>query len=187
MKARENPFRSERIEALRFRPQGTSLKELLDRAMGLRAAAIVGPEGSGKTTLLEAFALPLGESGFEVHLVRVGPRADAAEWKGPPGSGGKTALLLDGLESAGSRARPLLREMGSRWDLLVISAHRPGLLPTLVELGTSPELLADLVRDLVGEEGAAALLPDLPRLFGECRGNIRGCFRELYDRVGRTR
>lgn len=186
MKARENPFRSERVEGLRFRSQGLSSEGLADRAVELRACAIVGPEGSGKTTLLEGLAGELRGRGYAVRLHRVSAGGESFPRGDPPADGGKAALLLDGLESAGSRARPLLRALKPRWDLLILSAHRPGLLPTLVELRTSPGLLEELVRELVGEEGVASLGPDLPRLFEECRGNIRECLRELYDRVGRT-
>jgi hypothetical protein len=187
MKARENPFRSERIEGLAFRPAGFSLDGLMERLAVLGGrGAIVGAEGSGKTTLLEALASHLQERGVEVRLLRMrfedwNPRCGAF-----PGDTVGGVLLVDGLESAGHRARSLLQEMEARRDLLIISSHRPGLLPTLVELRPSQELFTELVRELVGEEDAAVLEPDLPRLFQKNRGNLRECFRELYDRVGQT-
>jgi len=51
--ARENPFTSERLEALRYIPLHWTWEEMMFRLdeMAYRGA-IVGPEGSGKTTLL---------------------------------------------------------------------------------------------------------------------------------------
>ncbi len=59
---------------------------------------------------------------------------------------------------------------------LVITSHRPGLLPTLYECETSPELLAGIVEELAGEE------LDSEEVLARHRGNIRDALRELYDR-----
>jgi hypothetical protein len=183
MKARENPFRSERIEGLAFRPRGFTLDGLVERLETLgRRGAIVGPEGSGKTTLLEALASHLQTKGIEVRLLRL--RSEG--WKSGRdtllGNGANRALLVDGMESAPRPARALLDEFQSRAGWLVAALHRPGPLPTLVELRPSQDLLVDLGRDLLGEEDLRALEPELPDLFAKHRGNLRECFRELYDR-----
>ena len=61
---------------------------------------------------------------------------------------------------------------------LLITAHGRGLLPALVECRTTPALLGDLVRELVGAE--AEQLP-LARLYRSHRGNLREALRALYD------
>lgn len=180
MRPRDNPFRSERIESLAFRADGLTadgLRGELERLGG--RGAIVGAEGSGKTTLLESLRRPLEEGGWRVHLLRFQPGAGGAAL---PEMHGRDALLVDGLESAGSRERITLSELGKRSDLMVATAHRRGLLPTLVELRTSPRLLRDLILDLVGEDELSRLEPELPLLFERHRGNLRACFRDLYDR-----
>jgi hypothetical protein len=58
-------------------------------------------------------------------------------------------------------------------------------LPSLREHRTSPELLADLVTELVGEAGRRALDGDLEELFEIHRGNVRNCLRQLYDQWAR--
>jgi hypothetical protein len=60
---------------------------------------------------------------------------------------------------------------------LIVTSHLPGLLPTLHECRTTPELLAAIVGELGGEEAALAA----PGLFGRHRGNLRDALRELYD------
>jgi hypothetical protein len=183
MLARENPFRSERIEGLAFRPEGFSLEGLVEKlaALGGRGA-IVGPEGSGKTTLLESLAPHFQARGYGIRLLRLGPE----NWESNRGKlsadGTKRVLLVDGLESSSHPALSILSELLSRADWLVAAMHRPGLLPTLVELRTSPELLAELVRELLGDGESRGIEPELPGLFARHRGNLRACFRELYDR-----
>ena len=71
MRARENPFRMDRLEQVRYRPQGTTWGAILARLEALRwRAAVVGPEGSGKTTFLEDLAGILRGQGFEVRYLR---------------------------------------------------------------------------------------------------------------------
>jgi hypothetical protein len=72
MKARENPFRTDRTLSLGYRPQSLAWGEIMERLshMGYRAA-IVCPEGSGKTTLLEALAANFSAQGFSVKNLRL--------------------------------------------------------------------------------------------------------------------
>ena len=72
MRARDNPFRTERILEIRYRPQGCSWDDLLRRLAGMDyRAAIVGPEGSGKTTLLEDLEPRLRALGLGVRMLRL--------------------------------------------------------------------------------------------------------------------
>ena len=173
--ARRNPFATERLDRLAYRdpatgeplgPAGFDL--LLDRLESLgRRAAIVGPEGSGKTALLEALAPRLAERGWRVRWTASGPL------------GASTFLLIDGEERLAHRGwRRLLRASRGAGGLLV-TVHRPGPLPTLVESAASPELLAKLMAELAG--GPAPDLPGARELFGRHRGNLREALLELYD------
>src|SRR5437588_753581 len=70
--ARENPFASDRLEALRYVPLHWSWEEMMFRIdeMGYRGA-IVGPEGCGKTTLLLDLGARLRTMGFEIAHLRL--------------------------------------------------------------------------------------------------------------------
>ena len=63
---------------------------------------------------------------------------------------------------------------------LVATLHRPGRLPTLFECTTDAHLLGSLVRYLAPDD-AVILEPHLAGLLRRHDGNIRHCFRELYD------
>lgn len=182
MIARENPFRTERVLSVRYRlPGGTAA--LLDRfeAMG-RRAALIGPQGSGKTTLLEDLAPAIRARGLGVRWIDLDAEReffDSATYRRffdalEPA----TVVLLDSAEKLG-RARWAAFERESRRAAgLLVTAHGPGLLPTLRECSTTPALLAELVRELVG--GEAETLP-LDRLYERHRGNLREALRALYD------
>lgn len=62
----------------------------------------------------------------------------------------------------------------------MITAHAPGLLPTLIACETTPGLLGGIVRDLLGSE-AHGLQPTPEELFDRHRGNLRDALRQLYD------
>jgi hypothetical protein len=90
MRARDNPFSTDRVLQVRYRPQGVTWDALMARleAFGWRAA-IVGPEGSGKTTLLEDLAPRLKARGFETRWIGVEPVERRGRrislWEGPSG------------------------------------------------------------------------------------------------------
>jgi len=189
VKARDNPFSVERIEKIRYRPLGTSFEELAERleTMNYRAA-IIGPEGSGKTTLLEDLQRRLEAAGIRTknvfvndtnRLTRSRRRQLISEL------GGDEIVLLDG---AGAIARlawlGLKRGILKKAAGLVITAHRPGLLPVLIECSTTPALFRELTTDLLrrGEKVNAGFLDEI---YHRHKGNIRTALRELYDTYAR--
>lgn len=190
MKARENPFRSERLLTTRYRPQADGWESMQARLASLNhRAAIVGPKGTGKTTLLEDLAPRLAERGLRPLLVRVpDPRAARAmgevrqrvEELIPAGLGPGDALLLDSAENlswlAWRSALSRTRDAGG----LIITAHRPGRLPTLVETRTSPALLEELVSQLLASAPGQEANLDATALFHRHGGNLREALRELY-------
>lgn len=178
MRPRDNPFASHRVEGLRYRlPEGTTWDGLLERlaALGFRAA-LVGPHGHGKTTLLEDLAPRLTARGVRVRTVTLRQDERGVDWKRLRGLGPDDVLFLDGAELLGRLAWLRVRFLCRRAGGLIVTSHRPGLLPTLLECRTTPELLAGLVRELTGEE------PDTAELFARHGGNLRLVFWKLYDR-----
>src|SRR5579883_323510 len=76
LRARDNPFRSERMDRLRYRLQGTTWPDLLERCERLNyRCAVVGPVGSGKTTFLEELERVLAAAGFRTRLFRLRQKA----------------------------------------------------------------------------------------------------------------
>lgn len=185
MRAQDNPFRVERLHAIRYRLAGTTWEELLARLEGWRyRAAVVGPHGHGKTTLLEDLASRLTARGFRIRSAslhddqrRLSPAQKRTLLSG---LSLQDVLFVDGAEQLSGLAWLLLCWRSRRAGGLVITSHRPGLLPTLYECRTTPELLAGIVGDLLGPE-AEGIQPAAEELFARHQGNVRGALLELYD------
>ncbi len=192
MRARDNPFASHRLHAVRYRLPGLSWDELLARLAGLgHRAAIVGGEGRGKTALLEALSPRLREHGFILRTATLSRERTALpadeERCLTAGLGAADLVVVDGAGHLGRLAwRRLVKRTAGAGGLLV-TAHRPGFLPTLVDCLSSPELLAEIVAELLAGAPAgldAAALPAATELFARHRGNLREALRELYDHAG---
>ncbi len=166
---------------VRYRLWGTTWEELLARLAALRyRAAIVGPHGRGKTTLLEDLAPRLEALGLRTRSLTIHeahPQLDAADRALLRRLGPGEVLLLDGAEGLGALAWWRVRRWTRRAGGLVITSHRPGLLPTLIECETTPALLAELVREILGSEAQVSA----EELFARHGGNVRNALRELYD------
>lgn len=185
MRARDNPFAVQRVLAVRSRLAGVTWEELVDRLNALSfRAALVGAHGHGKTTLLEDLVPRLEERGFRLRSVtlRAGDRQLTAAQEETlfADLSGRDLLLVDGAEQLGRLAWLRLRRKSHTAGGLVVTSHRPGLLPTFHECRTTPELLAGIVRDLLGPE-AEGVSPDPEDLWQRHRGNLRDALRELYD------
>jgi hypothetical protein len=183
LRARDNPFATDRVLRERYRLDASGRALLLARLRILRRrGAIVGPHGSGKTTLLEDLASELAGQGWRIQHVRL-----TVEF---PSLGHSIAtrrlraleprdlLLVDGAEQLAAPQWWLLRWRARRAGGLIITTHTPGRLPTLWRCTTTPELL----RDLSGSLGVPLAERDATELFVRHAGNLRTALRELYDR-----
>jgi len=176
----DNPFASHRVETLAFRFNRSSVAELARRIPEIGGrAAIVGGQGCGKTTLLHELAAAL--PGDSVHVrIRGGCRRPwrAARAQMPRPVQPSHAVLVDGAEQLVPCGLHLLLRAARPARCLVATLHRPGRLPTLIECHTDQRLLRDLVSELTPADPLDLELEDLYRRHG---GDIRLCFRELYD------
>jgi hypothetical protein len=183
--ARDNPFATHRLDALRYRPQGESWAGMLDRLanMGWRGA-VVGPEGSGKTALLHDLAPRLKAIGLCVESLRLGfgQRTLPVDTLRRLSSllDGEGALLLDGAEQLGPLGWRSLARSARRAGALVITLHRPGRLPTWVRCDPGEDLLLELASELAGES-IEGLGPAARKAFAAHGGNLRSSLLSLYD------
>lgn len=181
MRAADNPFTAQKVRRIRYRLSDQTWEGLLERLATLRyRAAIVGPYGRGKTTLLEDLTPRLEALGFRIRsvMLHTGNRFWTREQReilfrhvSP-----RDILCVDGAEQLGRIAWLALRARSEAAGGLLITSHRPGLLPTLITCETTPELLEDIVRDLLGREVEGA-----NELFTRHDGNLRAALREMYD------
>lgn len=177
----DNPFASARIDGLAYHFDRGGLPMIVERlARHGGRGAIVGPHGSGKTTLMDELADSLSSEPVRIRLDAVTAHPFRTTVRAlPTAVGSRHAVLLDGAEQLGATAWWRLQQRVRRAGLVVITSHRPGRLPTVHTCATTPELLRELVREL---DPATAATVDIGDLFDRHGGNLRECFRELYDR-----
>ncbi len=194
MKARDNPFASDRVEALLdFEPSwsepGLDWTGLLDRWRTLNfRATIVGPHGSGKTTLLHSLAALLTREGSPVCHLFLNDRHKTlghGEWrelKQHAAQHRNAVVLLDGAERltwlAWRRFQKTIERHGTR---AIATRHRPRYWSTLISTKTSPSLLGHLIRKLAPGPRFDPTEPQIRDLFDRHRGNLRAALRECYD------
>lgn len=184
MKARENPFRTERLERLAFRvprSEGPSWAGL--EALNYHAA-IIGPHGTGKTTLLREVSCVLRAGGMEtVHWFLSEDRPNPSVLRmcrEARALGPQQVLLFDGAGHLNRMAWAVIRQSARSAGGLIITDHAPGRLPTWVETVSDAALLRELTAELL--EGQAELDPqELEALRLQFGGNLREVFLELFD------
>ena len=187
-----NPFSTRSIRPGRVPPLDGSGRSLgvaelrvgLERCGG--SAALVGPHGSGKTTLLWHLADALEARGCRVERVRLhGGRSCIALMRavvhGPRGG----IVCIDSWERLGWPGALAARWFAAFGGLrLLVTAHRPGLLPTLWMCRTSTALLAAIVERLPQAGGLSSSERDVQvaDAFRRSAGDIREALFTLYDR-----
>jgi len=184
VKARENPFASDRVIAtIRYTCPDGGIETLIARlaALGYRAA-IVGPHGAGKTTLLEDLAQALQDRGFRVRSLHLATddRRLPDDWPSHAALlGPRDIVCLDGAEQLSGIQWLRFRWRTRRAGGLIVTSHARGRLPLLIECSTSADLLEGIVRRLTPAPAADA--PSSADLFRRHQGNLRDALRELYD------
>lgn len=184
MLAKDNPFAAGRFDAIAFRfPDGDDMDRLIDRLNDVSMrGAIVGGEGRGKTTLLDAIEDCLEASDFSVirHSFRAGqtqiPRAMKTRIRD---ADSRTILLIDGAEQLALLSWHSLKWKTRPLGGLVVTSHRGGLLPTVIQCETSTALLSELLDELA--PARPDHFPSARELLMRHEGNIRHAMFEAYD------
>jgi hypothetical protein len=184
VKARENPFKAERVIAtIRYTCPDGDLDTLIARLAALDyRAAIVGPHGAGKTTLLEDLGRALQDRGFRIVSVRLATddRRLPGTWPASAARlGPREIVCLDGAEQLSAVRWLWFRWRARRAAGLIVTSHARGRLPLLIECTTSADLLERIIRRLSPASAAGA--PSAADLFRRHHGNLRDALRELYD------
>lgn len=188
MKARLNPLRVERILSVRFRldtiEPHLTLDELLNRWENQgRRGALIGPHGSGKTTLLEDLATPLTARGYQLlnlQLSREKQQFSSEDWHGLQNMTPQTVIFCDGAEQLNFLDWLRLKQISKSAAGVLITSHRAGLLPTLLECRTSPQLLQEILHQILGND---AIIWDVEceALWARHNSDLRLALREIYD------
>jgi len=153
------------------------------RRLGYRGA-IVGRNGTGKTTLLEDLEQPLAALGFKVKHLRLDDRTNTFSREFLKrffaGLTRHDVILFDGAEQMSPLAWHRFKRRSRNAGGLVITSHRLGMLPTVKECATSPELLDEIISELLEDE-AVTTREAAVALHQKHNGNLRDALRELYD------
>jgi len=180
VKARDNPFRSDRVESVAYRfVDATTWDQLLARLDALQFRACVwGAEGSGKTTLLDELVRRFLSARFRIHLFTARSQQPPAglletSWTG------EDLVIVDGADLLKRASLARLKKRTEAAGGLLITSHFPGLLPALYECRTSPQLLREVVAELIGADAARRLLLD--QIYRDHAGDLRRALRRLYD------
>ncbi|MBD3241391.1 MAG: hypothetical protein GF331_12450 [Chitinivibrionales bacterium] len=183
--ARDNPFRTERVLAFRYRLESRELASLLDRFAALHyRASLVGPQGTGKTTLREDIEARMREQGWRicgVRLCREDPRLTAEQRRRIREADAATLVTVDGAEQLGWCAWRWLRRVSRRAGGLLVTLHRERGLPVLHSHRCDFEVVRTMVSALAGHDTAVSLDKDLREMYAVYGGNTRDVLRELYD------
>lgn len=182
-KARNNPFATSRLEALEYRFDSDSWDSFLERLEAMNfQGALVGPEGVGKTTLLLELEKQLVNQGRKPLLIRLsGGKRNMPRWFWQYKSGLQHIILVDSAENLPWWQFQLLKMKCKIHSFgLVITAHKEGLLPTLIRCRTSFDQFADLCETLAGQKLEKQVLSSI---YSKTGGNIRLAFLELYTDI----
>jgi hypothetical protein len=185
MNARENPFASHRVLRARYRLTAEEWGALCLRLQRLNyRAAIVGPFGHGKTTLMEDLAPRLQALGFGTPVLKLTEERRFYSWRALEETlkncTARDILLLDDADVLGLFMLRWVRWQSRRFAGLIVATHAPCGLPELIRCETSPELLEDLIGEIV-TKNPEVFLANASNLFKKHQGNLRDALRELYD------
>ena len=103
------------------------------------------------------------------------------QWSLLGNSASGSFLFVDGAEQLGLRAWWRLVRVASRFRRMVVTTHRRGKLPILLETRVFPGLAERILSDLVAAEKIETYRPMLKYALKKSGGNLREALFDLYD------
>lgn len=191
MKAKDNPFRSGRIEKIPYCLRGLSRKALYARIQTMHfRGALVGAQGTGKTTLLEEIGQELSAQGKEVCSLRLTEENPSFSWKRLNSLRAmmhkNLIVLLDGADRMSRLQWEIFQRMTRPAGGMIITTHALKWLPQIFHCETDLYVLKEVLQNLLAD--AHALIWDDARvLFYQYDGNIRLVLRDLYESFAEDR
>ena len=189
MKARQNPFRSDRVDAFRYQLEPEQWDSLLFklRANSYRGM-ILGPHGTGKTVFLEDLRARLQKTlsrGQNLPLLTFqdgfGEKDKVAIREGMSQLKSGDVCFMDGTEWLPIWIRWTLPRSIPRNVGWICTGHRPmGPLPLLLKTEPQPEVAQQLVATLLNRALTDGEKSRCDRLYKEKKGNMRDFLRALY-------
>ncbi len=190
MRAVDNPFSVTRQHSLKYRfAVGDDWGPFMTRLeQNHWHGAIVGKKGNGKTTLLlelEAKLLNLGFGVKKLFLNREKRRFTRDEFAVFLNKlDNNDIILFDGSEQMSYWRWRLFRWRVRKAKGLIITAHKPSKLPTIMQTITSFQYFEEMVKELIQDHLPLQKLycsEKLRQIHTRHKGNIRLALRELYD------
>ena len=145
---------------------------------------IIGPHGSGKSTLLAELVPELERQGRQIyHLIFRSDGTASGVWPPAPGNWtSQTQVVVDGYEQLSWWQRRKLRSTCRRAGAgLLITAHRPCGLVTLLKTEPTAELAAKIVQQLLPTDDQTISSEDVRELCRQHPTNLREVLFGLYD------
>jgi hypothetical protein len=191
---KDNPFNSAAQHSLKFRfPRSYSWEKFLSELTNLNySGSIVGAKGAGKTVFLEELKDRLINKGFSVKTLFLNRELNSrfkdilAEFY--LNLNDDHIILFDGSEQLTHFAWKNFYRKVRGAKGIIITRHTEGNLPALLTFNTSPELLFELIQELLNKNGLQALLDEKDTwglfaniLYEEFNGDLRLAFRRLYE------
>jgi hypothetical protein len=186
----DNPFATcwTRPGAIAFRfDDGQSAEALVARLASQNwTGAIVGPHGSGKSTLLESLKPALLRAGCQVRSIALRDherRLPDDFWRECTSASGECRLLIiiDGFEQLGWLQRARVKRFCRRRRAgLLVTAHRPIRIRTLIELLPDFRLVNQLVGGLCANVSTAVTVEDVAASHASHGHNVREILFDLY-------
>lgn len=198
MTIRRNPFAIRYVASARLTPldAGGVILDLAALVVRLEvnggSGAIVGAHGTGKSTLLSHLADTVAAGRRPVVRTRLSSRGDIIAVIGSICTAPRGALVcIDSWELLGPAGRVAARWLAGRVGVsLLVTAHRPTGIPTLVRCRGSRPLFGALVSQLPGYDewfGTMITTDDLDIAEATAGGDVRRAFDLLYDRFEQVR
>ena len=185
MKASANPFRSSRVEQLRYALGTNELEALVDRALHESCSCLLGSKGTGKTTLLEDLEPLIQQRGIKTHWIRLtleSTKTDRAKAIAEIRSlNPRDVCLFDGAEVLNRwQWWRVCRTARSNGLTLIATLHHKRGVPILRRTQTDWALMEQFVRQLSGEHYSDPLRAHAQQAFQASHGNMREVFRACY-------